>query len=131
MANDKEHRDVYIAFAVGGVGLVLILLYLLSPGAAVATQAGNAGNTYNDNPLIATQPPGASDYNYNVPGFDPGPPIQYTGGNLTGGSGSGSGSGCGCDAGGVTICGQATPGSNINTAQFLTLLGANSGGYYV
>lgn len=108
---DKEHRDVYIAAAVGGVGLVLVLLYLFG-GASVATVPGSSAD------LTDTAPVGQSDYNYNVAPYNPAPIIANGRAALPG-----IGGGC-CDN-----CGPSTGQqyNNVNTAQFLTLLGTGAG----
>lgn len=113
---DKEHRDVYIALAVGGLGLILILLWLFTPTGAVASETG-AGDTYNL--LTGTMPPGANDYNYNVPPFNPGPPITIAQPTIPG-STSGN---CGCSGASSVSCGQMTGSNPVNVAQFQTLIG--------
>lgn len=107
---DKEHRDLYIAAAVGGVGLILVLLYM--SGGAVASAPGPSADT------AETAPAGQSDYNYNIAPYNPAPLITNGHSALPAVSG-----GC-CDD-----CGPNTGSqyNNVNTAQFLTLLGTGSG----
>jgi len=104
----KEHRDVYIAAGVGGLGLVLILLYLFGGTQASIIQQPAA------TPDLSGVP-GPGDYNYNITPFDPAPPISNAKPIILGGSSSGGG--C-CDE-----CGPQTGGQYFNTdvAQFQTL----------
>lgn len=121
MAQHKnEHRDAYIAAIVGGVVLILILLYLHSGTNAVAA---DLSNPLASPPVDASATPGASDYNYNVAPYNPGTPIQYAFPSMFGGDG-----GCGCGAGGVRGGNPCSPinGTNLYTvdvAQYQTLTG--------
>lgn len=103
--SDTEKKDIYIAAAVGGLGLVLILLYMHA-----GTQTVQNGQEL-PAPNIPTSP-AASEYNYNIAPYQPGPPITQpvpqTVGQIEGG-------GC-CDT-----CGFG--GTNVNVANYLTLLG--------
>lgn len=117
---EKEHKDVYIAAAVGGLGLVLVLLYLYG-GTAQASVAQNADGT----PLpsaTAVAPPGISDYNYNIAPYDPNPGIQALKTGLNNLANGGSGGGC-CDK-----CGPDNGNDyfNTNVAQFQTLIGGGA-----
>lgn len=111
--SDKEHRDFYIAMIVGGLGLILILLWLFTPSAVAA----DTGGTSLDNPLLSTMPPGASDYNYNIPGYNPGTPIVVAQPTIPNDA-----SGCGCGGNGYAACGPVTGNNPVNVAQFSTLI---------
>lgn len=118
MAHKHEHRDVYIAAAVGGVGLILVLLYLFG-GNNPASAATNAAGT----PIpgtTETAPPGVSDYNYNVAPFNASPVIPNGKSTVIGAN---SGGGC-CNE-----CGPSTGSqfNNPNVAQFQTLIGTGAG----
>lgn len=115
--SDKEHRDFYIAVIVGGLGLILILLWLFSPNAAVAETTQGQPDTYNL--LTDTMPPGANDYNYNVPPYDPGPPITIAQPTIPGGSNGN----CGCSGSGSVACGMGGTANSVNVAQYQTLIG--------
>lgn len=118
--NDAEHRDVYIAAAVGGVGLVLVLLYLFGNQTPVQL---NADGT----PLPsagATAGP-STPYTFNVPAYDPAPGIPFPRSSLPPNEIAQTGGGC-CNA-----CGPATGNQffNSSVSQFMTLLGyGNAGG---
>lgn len=110
---DTEHRDVYIAAAVGGVGFVLLMLYLYSgnsvpnAGALVADPASPTGVT-----VIPPSLP--TPYTYNVPPYNPNPPIMFGANNTPANSNS-----C-CDT-----CGPTSGGQYFDTTvgQFMTLIG--------
>ena len=116
---NKEHTDLYIAFAVGGLGLVLILLYVFSNSTAPAATQTNA----NGGPLPtvgAVSPPDLPQtaYNYNIVPFDPAPGIAYPRESIPAnenGCGCGGGSGCGPQNGQQFF--------NTNVSQFMTLVG--------
>lgn len=114
---DKEHKDVYIAAAVGGLGLVLVLLYLFGGSAPASAAENAAGDTLPS--TTATAPPGLSDYNYNIAPYNPAPLIP----NGRGAVDNVSAGGC-CDT-----CGPSTGQQyNLpNVAQFMTLLGTGAG----
>lgn len=118
MAN-TEHRDVYIAAAVGGVGLVLVLLYLWDQPAAATNASGEALPS-----LVSTPPPGGTPYTYNIAPFDPTPGLPGAR-NINTINAPGGAGGC-CDQ-----CGPRTGNAAFNNtvAQFMTLLGyGNAGG---
>lgn len=72
MATHKnEHRDAYIAAIIGGVVLILILLWIYATPDAVQKAAQQtdeapapAGDTF--------YPPGVAGYTYNIPPYNPG-----------------------------------------------------------
>lgn len=107
---DTEHRDVYIAAAVGGVALVLIYLYMHStPAQAAATDASGAALPS----VVSTPPELPTPYTYNVEPYNPQPGIQI------GATPTQNKSGC-CDN-----CGPSSGSNYFNTtvAQFQTLMG--------
>lgn len=108
MAAKNEHRDGYIAAAVAGVVIILIMLYLF--GGSQQASALPAAD--------ATASPDQTPYNYNVAPYQPGPPIKVPPRNL-----NLAGGGC-CDT-----CGTNQGSSYINPGvnQFLTLLGGGGG----
>lgn len=110
---DKEHKDVYIAAAVGGVALILILLYMYG-GTNTAAQTAEPSDA------IATPPAAQTPYNYNVAPYQPGPPIQF--GAATPANSNKAG-GC-CDR-----CGPAIGNDIFSTsvAQFQTLISMGGG----
>lgn len=105
----KEHRDVYIAAGVGGLGLVLILLYLFGGTQTSLTQ------TPTTTPDLSAVP-GAGDYTYNIAPYNPAPPINNAAPINFGGA-TAPGGGC-CDD-----CGPPSGSQYFNTsvAQFQTL----------
>lgn len=105
----KEHRDVYIAAGVGGLGLVLILLYLFGGTQSALIQQPAA------TPDLSGVP-GPGDYNYNITPYDPAPPISNAAPINFGGN-SAPGGGC-CDD-----CGPQTGAQYFNptVAQYQTL----------
>lgn len=125
--SDKEHRDFYIAAIVGGLGLVLIYLYMHAAPSALQV-ADTSGSTVPTAAGVASAPPALSAYNYNVAPYDPGPPIQFafpalapiSQPNITLGT---PGGGC-CNK-----CGPSSGDSyNNNTVgQFATLIGTGAG----
>lgn len=127
--NDKEQRDVYIAVAVGGVALVLVLFYLTGGKNQGVVIQGQPSDGNGVSPVNVTTPEiPQSEYNYNITPFTSelpiiqsrlGPPVQTS---------SGCG-GCG-GSGGVNHCGPISAGNNFNTtiAQFLTLMQMGLGG---
>jgi len=106
----KEHKDIYIASAIGGLGLVLIWLYLYG-GTSVALAVPEDQQTAP--PLADTSP-----YNYNVAPYDPGPPISFAFPPIPDVGGGSTGIGCGCGCGPDT--GQQY--FNPNVAQYQTLI---------
>jgi len=107
----KEHKDVYIAAAVGGVALILIWLYLNTGTAVSATLPDNtsaAGDTVPQTP-----------YNYNVAPYQPGPPIQFAFPPIpdVGGGNTNIGGSCGCPCGP-----DGSNNFNVNTYQFQSLI---------
>lgn len=105
----KEHKDIYIASAVGGLGLVLIWLYLHGGTVQASITDPNAEQAA---PLADTSP-----YNYNVAPYDPGPPLSIAFPpipDVGGGSTGTCGCGCGPDSGGQYF--------NPNVAQYQTLI---------
>lgn len=116
---DTEHRDIYIAAAVGGVGLVLVFMYLQGVTPAQAESAvASAGSPLLANAAI-TPPPDQTAYNYNVAPYTPRPPIQFPPAIPAVQYQSNSGGGFCND------CGPST-GSQYNdptVAQFQTLIG--------
>lgn len=117
---DTEHRDVYIAAAVGGVGLVLVLLYLFGNQAPVTTNANGTAL-----PSIGASSAPATPYTFNVPAYDPAPGIPYPRTSLPPNTLPANNNGC-CDE-----CGPSSGGGVFNNtvAQFMTLLGyGNAGG---
>lgn len=113
---EKEHKDVYIACAVGGVGLVLVLLYLFG-GSSTAPALNAAGQPLQG--VAESNPPNiGSDYNYNIAPYTPNPLITYGNQNKDAG-----GSGC-CDTCGPN---NGSHFGNVNVAQFQTLLGVGAG----
>ncbi len=117
---DKEHSDIYIAAAVGGLGLILIYLYMHS-----SSQAASPAQASQTPVVAATEPAGVSTpYNYNVAPYDPGPPIVFAAAPLPPPQpGANIGGGCCND------CGPANADhfNNTNVAQFATLLGLGTG----
>jgi len=116
---EKEHRDVYIACAVGGVGFILVLLYLFG-GSQPASAATNADGASLPG-VAATAPPGIDNYNYNIAPYNPDPLLPYGKSSI---APLASGGGC-CDT-----CGPIGAGSQSmppNVAQFQTLLGTGAG----
>jgi hypothetical protein len=111
---DKEHRDAYIAAAVGGVALVLIYLYL-------NTQSGSAmAATVPDNTSAVGETVPQTPYNYNVAPYTPRPPINFALPAVSvGGDSVSINQGCGCP------CGPQNGGNNFtpNVPQFQTLIG--------
>jgi hypothetical protein len=101
---DHEKRDVYIAFGIGGIALILILLYVFG---------GTANPVTEDGAIVPYPDKAYSPYDYNIQ------PYQSPGaiGNPTP-KAIGNG-GC-CDA-----CGpyNGATYNNVNTYQFKTLLG--------
>ena len=117
---DTEKRDVYIAAAVGGVGLVLVLLYLWDQTPAPATNA--QGEPL---PSLVATPPASTPYNFNIAPFDPAPGIPYARPNINTINAPGGAGGC-CDD-----CGPRNSAQYFNStvSQFMTLLGyGNEGG---
>ncbi|MDE2019925.1 MAG: hypothetical protein KGJ13_06305 [Patescibacteria group bacterium] len=125
----KEKQDVYIAFAVGGLALVLILLYVFG-GSQQPTAANADGSPL---PSVgAVSPPNLPQtaYNYNIVPFDPSPGILYPKSALPANSNSANGCCDGC-SGESSKCGPTTGQQyfNPNVAQFMTLVGyGNAGG---
>ncbi len=133
---EKEHRDVYIAAAVGGVALVLIYLFL--NGGSVTPQTV-ASDTQVPS-ATATPPPAQTAYNYNIQPFNPGPGLilgdtniggpgdsfftsSYTGGTMTPPPATG---GCSGNCGSCKqTCGPVTGNSiaNNTVGQFMALMG--------
>ena len=116
---EKEHKDVYIAAAVGGLGLVLVLLYLFG-GSQPASAATNADGT----PLpgvAAVAPPGVGTYNYNITPYNPDPLLPYAKSAI---NPLASGGGC-CDTCGPI--GAASGSMPPNVAQYQTLMGTGAG----
>lgn len=111
-----ENRDAMIAVAVGGVALVLILLYMKG-GAVGATNAEGEPLPA----LTSIQPPNANSYNYNVAPYNPDPGLSYGRSALPANN---IGGGC-CDN-----CGpqNGQTYNNVNIAQFMTLLGFGTAG---
>lgn len=124
---DKEHRDFYIAAAVGGLGLIILLLYLFGGQNYIAPPVTDTQSSIPN--LASLPPPDMTDYNYNIAPYSPFPPIKYVGGNIVnnpGGGGTisgppgGPGSGNGC----CSSCGPSgQQNSNMTTAIFQTLIG--------
>jgi hypothetical protein len=73
MAHPKEHHDAMIAFAVGGVALILILLYMF--GGAHASQTNAAGEPLPTVTSVGNPNPTA--YNYNIAPYNPDPGLHY------------------------------------------------------
>lgn len=116
---DKEHKDIYIACAVGGVGLILVLMYLF--GGSTPSAALNADGTPLPTSTAQVQP-GLTDYNYNIAPYNPAPVIPNAKSVLPSNI-IPLGGGC-CDT-----CGPDT-GSQYNqpnVAQFMTLIGTGAG----
>ncbi len=112
---DHEKRDMYIAAAVGGVALVLILLYIKTPTAGQPVQLPEAAETLAS---AGDQNP----YNYNIqPYGGSGSPLYVPGSGLVKPPGSGSGSGRGgcCDECGT---GQGSSYENPGVLAYLKLL---------
>jgi hypothetical protein len=111
----EEKRDMYIAAAVGGVALVLILLYIKTP-----PDAGQPASL----PEPAATLAGAGDqnpYNYNIqPYGGSGSPLYVPSNGLVKPPGSGNGSGGGC----CNECGTGEGGSyeNPGVLAYLKLL---------
>lgn len=110
---DSEKKDMYIAAGVGGVALILILLYVHSAPAI----AGGAGDLPT---LISTPPVDSTPYNYNILPYAGNGPLNIpangrSGSDLLGKTGDGSG--C-CDPCSLGKQGVNNPG----VSAFLRLL---------
>lgn len=114
---DKEHRDVYIAAAVGGLGLVLVLLYLFGGSAPVSAATNASGAALPT--ATETSPPGIDNYNYNIAPYNPAPLLPYGKSSIAANGGGGCCDDCGPDTG--------SQYNNVNVAQFQTLLGTGAG----
>lgn len=103
---DTEKKDLYIAAAVGGLGLILVFAYIHS-GTLVS---------HNGEQIPAAEPsaPVVTPYNYNVAPYNPRPALQLAK------PGSMNKGGC-CDDCGVRNGAQYF---NPTVAQFQTLIGA-------
>lgn len=116
MAHPHENRDVMIAFIVGGLGLILILLYMFNGAAPAGTNAdGEALPT-----VTSTAPRGASAYNYNIAPYNPDPGLTYGKSSLP----DYTGDGC-CNKCGPLVGNQY---NNVSVAQFMTLAGFGADG---
>lgn len=112
MAHKDEHRDVYIAAIVGGIVLILILLWLYASPAA-AQQAAQDDATAPAG--VDSTPPDLGGYtSYNIPPFNAGNTNIGGNSNVTGLPNTGDG--C-CDK-----CGPAG-GTYLTTNQFLAAVG--------
>lgn len=116
-----EHRDVYIAAAVGGVGLVLVLLHMF--GSNNAQPQLNADGTPLPSAAAAVSP-SATPYTFNVPAYDPAPGIAYPRSSLPPNTVTPASNAGGC----CDTCGPQTGGQYFNSsvAQFMTLIGFGS-----
>jgi hypothetical protein len=126
--SDKEHRDVYIAAIVGGLGLVLIYLYMHSSPAQLQVADASGSNVPQAAGVAGASIP-QNAYNYNVAPYDPGPPIQFAFPPIPGSQSSGGNITIGAPGGCCNQCGPRTGNAyNDNTtAQFSTLLGTGAG----
>lgn len=111
MAHKDEHRDVYIAAIIGGIVLILILLWLYaSPTPAQQAAADDATAPAGS----AVPPPDLGGYtSYNIPPFNAGPTNIGGNTNVTGLPNSG---GC-CDQ-----CGPLG-GNYLSANDFLAAVG--------
>lgn len=112
---DKEHRDIYIAFAVGGVVFVLGMLYVHG-GSQAATVAMDASGAPLPSAGTSVDQPALTPYNFNIEPYNPSPGIVFPANNLPANNGA---NGC-CNS-----CGPQTGGQYFNStvAQFQTLIG--------
>lgn len=119
-AHKNEHRDAYIAMIVGGIGLIIILLWLFGPSAAVAEALPSQPNAL---PSVDGSTPGLSDYNYNIAPYNPGTPIQYAFPSLYP---SVPATGCGCGGNESAACGPVVGASytDLTVSQWQTLVSA-------
>lgn len=104
---DKEHRDVYIAAAVGGTVLVLLFMYMHGSNTPIAT----AGDVV---PTADVASAGGTPYNYNVQPYGGGALIQFASRILPSLGGGGCCDNCGPDSGGLY--------QNPGVAAFTTLI---------
>lgn len=114
---DKEKRDAYMAAGIGGVALILILLYIHS---APAVAAGGG-----DLPSVTAMPPvDSTPYNYNIAPYGGTGPLNIPAHGRSGQDllGNGNGGGC-CDPCAGNKQGYQNPG----VSAFLRLLAL--GGY--
>lgn len=113
--SNKEHKDVMIAFVVGGIGLILILLYLF--GGTHSAQQNAQGEPLPT--VTGTAPQGQNAYNYNVAPYNPDPGLMYGKSALPP-----LGTGC-CDD-----CGprNGSAYNNVNVAEYMTLAGFGANG---
>lgn len=116
---DTEHKDIYIAAAVGGVALVLVMLHVFSNQQPTATNAEGASL-----PLPGATTTGTpSTYNYNIAPFNPAPGIPYPKSSLATNTlpsvASPQNGGC-CDQ-----CGPSSGSGYFanSVAQYMTLIG--------
>lgn len=113
-AHKDEHRDAYIAAIVGGIVLILILLWLYaSPNVVSPAQAADATEPAGGGGDSVTYP-GTQPISYNIPPFNAGP--TNVGGTSIGGTTSVTGDGC---------CNQCGPlgGTYLNVDNFLAATG--------
>ncbi len=115
-----EHRDVYIAAIIGGIVLLLLLLYVW--GASVPASAATPGNEPILPDSVGGVPGlGGDAYNYNIPAYNGGAPVGNTG-NTYFGLPANSNNNC-CDA-----CGPGgTSPVNVAPWLFSNLLQAGGG----
>lgn len=119
----SEHRDIYIAAAVGGVGFVLLMLYLYN-GNAPASAGGVVPDASSPTGVTVVPPSLPTPYTYNVTPYDPSPAIIY-GATPAPANSNGNGSDC---CGGQT-CGPIGGGGqyfDTTVAQFSTLMGTGA-----
>ena len=123
----KEHKDLYIALAVGGVTLVLVFLYMSQNSSITVTPATDTATT--PATTTAEAPPPITPYNYNIEPYSPGPLLANAAPNVSnnvtiGGNGNGC-SGCANKKNCGPLNGNAP--DNCTVAQYQTLMDTGAG----
>jgi hypothetical protein len=106
---DTEKRDLYIAAAVGGIGLVIVFLYLHA-GTIVSQNGQQIPST------VPAATPAQTAYNYNIAPYNPAPPLTVASPQSIGDFANSGG--C-CDS-----CGFGS--TNVDVANFTTLMGTGA-----